>query len=398
MRKFALLILAFPSVVLAEAWRPSDFEISSWNMAASATDTCNSAFSPIGLAISMAMLGEATTGEHRAQIAQSMGIMSDFASTFAFILESYANTSASNAVSISFAPSIWSRKIKAMDIEYRQAMSRIFGAVSDRISTPLPVNAWTEAATYGKIAEIVTESDMDADLLLLNAIGFEGAWKKEFDRSRTCDTNFRTDDGKTRKIACMHGESTVTRIRSPEFTAIRLPFAADGMNMIYMLPPAGMDIGKFRAQIGNGISIDEIKSRFRAGIGIDVETLPLKLSVPRMELRSRWDLNNFISHFNIPTNGYSRLGETLKLDRVIQSAYIKVDERGYSLTPGQKPPPKPKKAERGWRHDDFEEEESAATPKAAKESFLLNRPFVYMVWDANTDTIILAGQFTGISP
>ena len=393
MRKSALLTILLPSVALAEAWRPSDFEISSWNMAVSATNTCDSTFSPVGLAISMAMLGEATTGEHRAQIAQSMGIMSDFASTF----ESYAGTSASNAVSISFAPSIWSRRIKAMNIEYRHSMSKIFGAVSDRISTPLPINAWTEAATDGKFPELVTDADMDSDLLMLNAIGFEGAWKDEFDRSRTSDVNFRMDDGRTAKVKCMHCESTVTRIRSTEFSAIRLPFAADGMSMIYILPPAGMDIGRFRAQIGDKISIDEIKSRFRAGIGIDVETLPLKLSIPRMEMRSRWNLNDFISHFNIPTTGYSRLGETLRLDRVIQAAYIKIDERGYSLTPGRKPPPKQKKFDRGWRHDDPEENEADSRPKAVNESFLLNRPFVYMVWDANTDTIILAGQFAGTS-
>ena len=57
-------------------------------------------------------------------------------------------------------------------------------------------------------------------------------------------------------------------------------------------------------------------------------------------------------------------------------------------------PPEPKEegGRAGLRNRRIREDD---TPPPATESFLLNRPFVFLVWDEATDTIILAGQFNG---
>ena len=397
MRKYFLLILAYPSVLLAEAWRPSDFEIRGWNFAASSTGTCSNVFSPIGLAVSVAMLGEATGDAYRAHIAEAMGLMGDFANTFSSLTGSYAASSASNAVSISLAPSIWSRRIKQMDIEYRHNLLRTFGAVSGSLSTSLPINAWTEAATDGRLPQIVSEIDKSTDLMVLNAIAFEGAWKEGFDKSKTKSEDFRTGDGKTVSVPFMHGTMSVTRICDEKFEAIRIPFAADGFNMICLLPPKGMDIGQFRSGIGDSLSIDELKSRFRVGTGMGIETSTVNLSLPRIELRSRWNLMPLMAHLKIPTAGYSKLGERLKLGHMVQAAFIKVTETGYTLMPGYRPTTpqaEEKKDSRDWQQQTRRADDTP-TSLSASESIRLDRPFVFLVWDVNTDTIILSGQFTG---
>ena len=91
--------------------------------------------------------------------------------------------------------------------------------------------------------------------------------------------------------------------------------------MIYLLPPKDMRIGKFHTYIGDNISIDELKSRFRVGAGADVDVLPVKLSLPRMELSSSWNLMPLMSHLKIPATGYPKLGERLKLGEMTQAAY-----------------------------------------------------------------------------
>ena len=397
MGKYVFLILMWPSMLLAEAWRPSDFEIRGWNFAVSSTDTCSNVFSPIGLAVSVAMLGEATGDAYRAHIAEAMGLMGDFANTFSSLMGSYAESSVSNAVSISLAPSIWSRRIKSMDIGYRHSLLHTFGAVSGRLSTPVPINAWTEAATDGRLPQIVSKIDKETDLMLLNAIAFEGTWKEGFDKAKTRPGDFRTDEGKTVSLPFMHGTETIARIRDKKFEAIRIPFAAEGFNMIYLLPPKNMRIGKFRAYIGDKISIDELKSRFRVGAGADVDVLPVKLSLPRMELSSSWNLMPLMSHLKIPSTGYPKLGERLKLGEMTQAAYIKVTETGTSFMPGDRPPTpqaEEKKDSRDWQRQtrmDYD----ATTSYSKIENVRLDRPFVFLVWDINTDTIILAGQFTG---
>ena len=105
----------------------------------------------------------------------------------------------------------------------------------------------------------------------------------------------------------------------------------------------------------------------------------------------------------MPVSGYARIGEDFRVDRVLQAACIRVSETGYSLTPGVEPPqPEQEKAPRRYspggtiiQNSGTETfEEKAAGEKTAK-ALRLDRPFIFMVWEENTDTIVLAGQFTG---
>ena len=387
-----LPVLLVPALLRAEAWRPSDFEIRGWNAVMSETNVANSVFSPIGLAISVAMLGEGTGGTHRANIAESFGLLSDFGNAFSYVFKSYAAASASNAVSITVAPSLWSRQPNKVDLDYRHSLLRNFEAETGSLANALPINAWTEAKTDGRIPEIISEIPPHTDILLLNAIAFEGAWEKGFDPAQTTQDDFRREDGTVRKVPMMHGERLVTRVQSADYAAIRLPFAAPGISMLYLLPSEKTKIAAFRSRWGKDLSIDELKSLFRVGTGAEVSTVSLKLAVPRMEIDSRWSLRPIISAFKVPVSGYARIGADFKIDAILQAAYVKVSETGYSLTPGVVPPPKQEASTRpGWRGRREREE----APPPATESFRLDRPFVFLVWDESTDTIILAGQFNG---
>ena len=399
MKKYTLLAALCPCVLLAEAWRPSEFEIKGWLQTVPATNVSDSVFSPIGLAISMAMLGEGTGGEHRADIAEALGLLGDFGSTFSYLFASYAESSASNTVSVAIAPSLWSRNIRKMDIAYRQSLMCNFGAGTGSLASTLPINAWTEAKTEGRIPEIVTEIPPRTDLMLLNAVAFEGAWQTGFNPSRTTSAEFRPDGAAAVKVPMMHGEAIATRLVTDTFTAIRIPFAVKGFHMVYMLPPAGVGLAKLRAQFGENLSIDEVKSRLRAGMGEGLTRLQLKLEIPKMEIRSSWNLVPMMAMCKVPVSGYSRIGEDFRVDQIIQAAYVKVSETGYSLTPGVRPEEKKKKEARRsiWRRAD-EENDGSGEPERlspATESFTLNRPFIFFVWDENTDTILLVGQFTG---
>ena len=118
-----------------------------------------------------------------------------------------------------------------------------------------------------------------------------------------------------------------------------VPCAASGGSMLYLLPAEKTKIAAFRSRWGKDLSIDELKSLFRVGTGAEVSTLSLKLAVPRMEINSRWSLRPIISAFKVPVSGYARIGADFKIDTILQAAYVKVSETGYSLTPGVVPPP-----------------------------------------------------------
>ena len=393
MKKFLLLSLMLPIMGMADVWRPSSFEIKGWNSVVPASDPHNTVFSPIGFAISVAMLGEGTGGTHRANISEALGLLSDFGTAFSYVFKSYANATASNQVSITLAPSIWSRKHRTLDIDYRHSLQRNFEAETGELVNALPINAWTEAKTDGRIVEMVNEISPRTEVMLLNAIAFEGAWKTGFDESRTAEEDFTCANGEKVKLAMMHGEASVIRVVDGGYTALRLPFSAPGVSMIYLLPAKDTSIAEFRNRLQNKISLDEIKTHFRNGSGVIVESGMVKLSIPRMQVSSRWDVLPALAKFNVPMSGYPRIGANFKINDVRQAAYIKINETGYSLTPGATPPPEPPENRRK-RASKFNDDENMA-PSAPKASFTLDRPFLYFVWDENSDTLLMAGQFMG---
>lgn len=391
MRKSLTLLLMTPLLAVADVWRPSSFEIKGWNSVVPAAESHDNVFSPIGLAISVAMLGEGTGGGHRANISDALGLLSDFGNAFSYVFKSYAAASASNLVSITIAPSIWSRRHKMLDIEYRHSLQRNFEAETGDLVNALPINAWTEAKTDGRITEIVEKINPRTEILLLNAIAFEGAWKTGFDEADTVPSDFIREDGKCVKLPMMHGEADVIRVATDDYTALRLPFSAPGLSMIYLLPKKGKTVAAFRGDIGDKISIDELKTLFRSASGVGVESSKVKLAIPRMEISSRWNAMPALSTFKVPVEGYPRIGPDFKINEVRQATYIKIVETGYSLTPGATPPPPPKKR-RGRNYDEDEDDRPKSAPR---ESFVLDRPFIYFVWDENSDTLLIAGQFMG---
>ena len=390
MKNSLLLALLVPAVVLADVWRPGHFEIDGWRKSVPADDAKSNVFSPIGLAVSLAMLGEGTGGEHRVNISEALGLLSDFGSAFSYVFQSYAQLSASNTVSITFAPSIWARKLKKFDIDYRRSLQRNFEAETGLLTSSLAINAWTEAKTDGRIAQLVEKVDPRTEVLLANAVAFEGAWAKGFDRNRTADRPFRCDDGRLVQVPTMHGECNVAVISNEHAYVARVPFAAPGVSMLYLLPPAGQKLASFRDEVFAKFSIDEMKTIFRTESGAELKHGMARLALPRMEIASHWNLLKTLAAFKVPQSGYARIGPDFKINEVVQVDYIKIVETGYSLTPGVLPPSDKKAKRHVWQ--DEEEDEPQALPKIDVK---LDRPFLFFVWDENSDTLILSGQFTG---
>jgi len=368
-------------------------EIRAWFRAVPADSQENLVFSPVGLMTSFSMLGHGTGGQARADISAALGISVDFGNSFNALFARYEEAARSNAVSITLAPSIWTRHWKKMDRDYIRDLQRDFQAETGTLESALPINAWTEAKTDGRIPEIVSDIPLSCEILLLNAVAFEGAWQTAFDPAETRDIRFQRDDGSTTDVKMMRGIQDVIEVSNACCRAISVPYAAEGFQMVYVLPHKGAPLAAFRDAM-HAFPIADLKSAFRTGMGEGVRKVRLAVAVPRMELRSRWNLANLLASFNIPRRGYARIGTDFKVSDVMQSAWIRVTEKGYSLTPGVFPPEK-KRAARKNRPLYAEDDDEEVAPAKPVGAFACNRPFVWFVWDSRSDTILLAGRFTG---
>ena len=403
MRKSNVLSVALCMALVARAaveWRPSAIEISSWNNVMPPGETSgNAVFSPVGFGMAVAILGEGIGGAARAEMAESLGLISDFSVPFAQVLKSYAAANASNRVSITVATSLWSSRKRALSADYILTLQRNFEAEAGSLKTILPINAWNEAKTEGRIPDIVKEMPQKTETLLLNAVAFEGAWKKPFDDDKGGLVEFTRLDGTKAKLRLMRTVCPVVRVDRGRYVAAKVDFAARGMSFVVVLPAEDVKLSELREKDLTSDGVDELKALLRARSGDGVSYALSQVALPSFTIRSDWRLDAALRAAKVPRTGFDRMGEgVFTVDDVRQAAYISITGKGYSLTPGMEPePPNPRKRKgrgelaRGAEDDD----EASLARRAPGAPFVCDRPFVFFLWDGLTDTLALAGQFAG---
>lgn len=394
----AAALCAALAVGAAVEWRPSALEIASWNVTMPPAARGDAVFSPVGFGMTVAMLGEGIGGSARADMAESLGLISDFSVAFANVFKSYDGANVSNRVAISLASSLWTTRRRALSAEYILSLQKNFGAEAGYLSAVLPVNIWTEAKTDGRIANVLPEMPHKVDTLVVNAVAFEGAWKKPFERSKGKPTDFTLLDGRKVKVPIMRTTCPIVRVARERYVAAMADFAAKGMKFIVVLPAAGVGFAELREKDFAGGGIDELKALLRERMGNGVTYARTEFALPRFTIRSDWRIDAALRKAKVPQRGFDRMGEgVFNVNDVRQSAYISVSGKGYSLTPGMEPevPEKPSRKGRSELAKAADKEEDADLDGKPGIPFVCNRPFLFFVWDMTTDTLILAGQFTG---
>lgn len=401
MNRSHIVAAALSAALAAEAaveWRPSALEIAAWNKTAPLAARSDSVFSPVGFGVTVAMLGEGIGGAARADMAESLGLISDFSVAFANVLKSYDGANVSNRVAISLASSLWTTRRRALGAEYILALQKNFGAEAGYLSAVLPVNIWTETKTDGRIANVLPEMPHKVDTLVVNAVAFEGAWKKPFERSKGKPTDFTLLDGRKVKVPIMRTTCPLVRVDRGRYVAAMADFAAKGMEFIAILPAKGVSFAELRGKDFADGGIDELKALLRERMGEGVAYARTEFALPRFTIRSDWRIDAALRAAKVPQMGFDRMGEgTFAVNDVRQSAYISISGKGYSLTPGMEPeiPETSRRRGRAELAKAADKDEDAALGGKPGVPFVCDRPFLFFVWDMTTDTLILAGQFTG---
>ena len=401
MKRSHILAVALCAAFAAESaveWRPSALEIASWNVTVPPATRDDAVFSPVGFGVTVAMLGEGIGGAARADMAESLGLISDFSVAFANVLKSYEEANVSNRVAISLASSLWTTRKRALGSEYVSALQRNFGAEAGYLSAVLPVNAWTEAKTDGRIDNILTEMPRKVDTIVVSAVAFEGAWKKPFERSKGKPMDFTLLDGRKVKVPLMRTTCPLVRVGRDRYVAAMADFAVKGMKFIVILPAAGVSFAELREKDFADGGIDELKALLRERMGDGVTYARTEFALPKFTIRSDWRIDAALRNAKVPQTGFDRMGEgNFTVNEARQSAYISISGKGYSLTPGMEPEilePSRRKG-RSELAKVADRDEDADLDGKPGIPFICDRPFLFFVWDMTTDTLILAGQFTG---
>uniref|UniRef100_A0A182NHD4 Serpin domain-containing protein n=1 Tax=Anopheles dirus TaxID=7168 RepID=A0A182NHD4_9DIPT len=233
------------------------------------------------------------------------------------------------------------------------------------------VNEWATAATGGRIRDYLAESDVDvnADLLLLNALYMRANWAQRFEMERTVGETFQFRNGPG-PVELMSASLEVLYHAQPKLHAVQLPYSEESdLTMWILLPHRG---GTF----------DELLELLSAELLDELETAAtpktVDLWLPRFTIEGSHDARDVLramgheaifdrEAFAVYQNHKSMLG-ALK-----QSTFVQVDESGT--------------------------EAAAVTSVGTKfrvknTQFRANQPFIFLIKKLSIDTILFVGHYS----
>ena len=275
---------------------------------------------------------------------------------------------------------IWGQDGYEFLSEFLDLLAMNYGAglrILDFTSAPeesrITINNWVSDRTEGRIKDLIPQGVIDTftRLVLTNAIYFNAAWQYPFGEDMTDDGPFYLLDG---------GEVTVPMMRQTEsfgytdggvYQAVELPYDGRELSMVILLPQAGqfeMFEGSLDAQ-----RVDAIVK--------DLEHRRVALTMPRFEFESGLSLKEILATMGMPV-AFSRdanfSGMTgnrdLFIADVIHKAFVSVDEAGTEAAAAT-----------------AVVMELTAVPEEPVE-VTVDRPFIFLIRDIETGTILFVGR------
>ena len=258
---------------------------------------------------------------------------------------------------------------------------------SQKTETLAEVNGWCNDKTHGMIPEILNESELktNALLLLMNAIYFKATWTEKFDPADTRDKTFTTADGKTQSLPMMHRKALAQYSENDVCTMLNLPYGSgDKWSMKVLLPREGKTVDDVIATL-NAESWEALRFSGWNPV-VDIE-------IPRFKTSFETDLIEPLSAMGAPTmflpnsaefpNICSNFKQGLYVGLMKQKAAIEVDEEGTKASAV---------TVAGLV-------DSAGGPwgieKPMNVDFHANRPFVYVIQEASSGVIFFLGTYRG---
>ena len=352
-------------------------------------DTNNVFFSPYSISQALAMTYSSARGETEKQ-------MSD---TLHFVLSQDRLHPAFNGLDIELSKrgegaqgkdeegfrlnivnAIWGQEDYRFLSEFLDVLAEHYGAglrVLDFVNAPeesrITINDWVSEQTKGRIEDLIPEGAIDAltRLVLTNAIYFNAAWQFSFNEDATTDGPFYLLDGGEVIVPMMTQTESFGYTKGDDYQAVELPYDGQELSMIILLPSDGQFENFESSMVYQRVT--EIISSL-AGQQVN-------LTIPKFEFESEFSLKKALTTMGMPVAfsadaDFSGMtgNRDLAIDDILHKAFVSVDEAGT--------------------------EAAAATAvimtltavPAPPVVVTVDRPFIFLIRDIETGTILFIGR------
>ncbi|MEL7566444.1 MAG: serpin family protein [Dehalobacterium sp.] len=343
----------------------------------------NTLVSPLSVLCALAMTANGAEGKTLTQMEDVFGLnvpkLNDYLHTYLEGLPS------GDKYKVSIVDSIWFKDDESLEVEknFLQTNADYYGASIYKAAfddaTLKDINTWVSDNTDGMIENILDEIPAEAVMYLINALAFDAEWENIYSENQVRDGTFTTESGETRDAEMMY--NTESRYLDDGSATGFLKYYADRKYAFAaLLPNEGVSVFDYIASLtGEGL-INTLQN------AQDVE---VKTALPKFENEYSVEMSDILKAmgitdaFNADSADFTGLGKSkhgnIFISRVLHKTYIAVDEKGTKAGAAT-----------------AVEMSKASAPVEKPKTVYLNRPFVYMLIDCETNLPIFIGTIMNI--
>ena len=380
------VVLILPSLLLplagcktepakADIWA-SDFAIKLFQRSVSSEE--NSMISPMSVICALAMVANGADANTLAQMEAVLGFT--VAELNEYLSQYMRSISSADNCKINIANSIWYKNDFTIQMNFLQLCADYYGASVNKTPfdsiTLKAINDWVSDNTDGMIKNILDNIRSDAVMYLINAIAFDAEWQRIYLESEVRSGTFTAISGETRNVQMMYG--TESAYLDDGFATGFIKYYSGGRYaFVALLPNDGMTIGDYVLTLSG--------ERLAATISNAQQTI-VYTAIPKFESEYSIGMTDILSLIGMSDAFMPDLADFTKLGRsdagnlyigeVIHKTFISVDERGTKAGAATSV-------------------EVRAVGSFTGQTVYLDRPFVYMIIDCETNLPVFAPLFIG---
>jgi serpin B len=348
-------------------------------------------FSPYSLSTALAMTYAGARGATAAQMADALHFPPDsnrLHPLFADLQQRLNAIQSEGDVRLHSANALWIEKTYSILPDFLDTNRTFYNAgvfqadfVHQTESTRLEINQWTADKTNDRIPELIPPDILTelTRMVLTNAVYFFGEWASPFNPEATRDADFFVTPDSPVQAPLMYKTGRFGYAEDESCQALEIPYKGGDLAMLILLPRRKGGLAGLEKTLGPAKL---------SRLSTDLKTIDVRAFVPRFKQTGTFSLEEALGSLGMidaftrdaDFTGMEPRGE-LFVSTVCHQAFVSVDEAGTEAAAATAVVMALK----------------AAMPLGEPPTFRADHPFIFLIRDIKTGTVLFLGRLVNPS-